>query len=449
MTSKNRTMHLGAFLYAVGHHAGGWRYPDNEISSLLDLEYYKKVATIAEKGKFDLIFFADRLALPDRFGNNFDASVRYFAPFRLDPAILITAISAVTQRIGLAATASTSYNEPFAVARAFATIDHLSKGRSSWNVVTSTNDGEALNFSREEHFDHETRYERAQEFLEVVTRLWDSWEDNALVIDRDSGTYADPGKVHYLKHKGEFFQVNGPLNVPRPPQGRPVLIQAGSSDRGKDFAAQWAEIIFTAQPSLDAAREFYADINARAAQWNREPGSIKIMPGIMPIVGETEEEARRKEALLGELVHPLAGLSLLSDSMNYDLSVHDLDKPFPELTSARGNQSRQKLVAKLAREEGLTLRQLGKRFGASRSHRILAGTPQQIADSMEEWFEKLGCDGFNIMPPYLPGGLDEFVEMVVPELQKRGLFRDEYSGSTLRDHLGLRRPESVYQTPSV
>ncbi|ALS23899.1 LLM class flavin-dependent oxidoreductase [Paenibacillus naphthalenovorans] len=443
MKKSDKTLHLGAFLYAVGHHAGGWRYPDNEISSLLDLEYYKKVAGIAEKGKFDLIFFADRLAIPDRFGNNFNNSIRYFASFRLDPVALITALSAVTSRIGLVATASTSYNEPFAVARAYATIDHLSKGRAAWNVVTSTNDGEARNFGRDAHFDHATRYERAQEFIEVVTKLWDSWEDGALVINREEGVYGNPEKVRYVNHKGEFFQVKGPLNVPRAPQGRPVLVQAGSSERGRDFAARWAEVIFTAQPALEGAREFYKDINGRLAKFNREPGSVKIMPGVMPIIGETEAEAKRKEELLRELVHPLAGLSLLSDSMNQDLSQFDLDKPLPELDTMRGNQSRQKIVAQLAKEEGLTLAQLGKRFGASRSHRVLVGTPAQIADNFEEWLEKEACDGFNIMCPYLPGGLNEFVELVVPELQRRGIFRKEYTGVTLRDHFGLERPNPV------
>lgn len=437
-------MHLGAFIYAAGHHAGGWRYPDNELVDLLDLDYYKKIAKDAEKGKFDLIFFADRLAIPDRYQNNFDASIRHFAPFRLDPILLITAIASVTENIGLVATASTTYNDPFSIARSFATIDHLSAGRAAWNVVTSTNDGEAHNYSKQQHLDHAVRYERAQEFLEVVVKLWDSWEKDALVVDREKGIYSDPDKVHYVNHIGKFFNVKGPLNVPRPPQGRPVIVQAGSSERGREFAARWGEIIFTSQPEIEAAKDFYADIKSRTEKAGRNSSDIKILPGIMPIIGTTEKEAQEKEKLLRELVHPIAGLSLLSDSLNHDMSQYNLNEEFPELTSFKGNKSRQQLISKMAKEQNLTLAQLGKLFGASRSHRIIVGTPLQIAESMEKWFKEKACDGFNIMPPYLPNGLSDFVEQVVPILQKKGIFKEQYNGNNLRENLGLSEEFSYY-----
>lgn len=443
-TSPSKQMHLGAFLMSVGHHAAGWRFPGVDPANTMNFAYYKKLAQTAEAGKFDLIFFADRLAISDRFDNRFDTTVRYLAQARPEPISLLGALGAITEKIGLAATASTTYNEPFFLARAFATLDHLTGGRIAWNIVTSTNDGEALNFSKQEHLEHETRYGRAHEFLDVVTKLWDSWEDDALVLDKDNGIYADPSKVHYLHHKGDWFGVRGPLNVTRPPQGHPVLIQAGSSDTGRDFAAQTAEVIFSSQPQIAAAREFRNDIHARVLKYGRTPDSIKILPGVMPIIGATQAEAEEKLRHLEDLVHPLGGLALLSDSMNHDLSVYSLDEPLPELKEIRGNQSRYKLVQEMSKRDNLTLRQLGKRFGGSRSHRVVAGTAEQIADNFAEWFGSGACDGFNLMPAYLPESLTDFVEQVVPILQERGLFRREYEGDTLRQHLGLARPQNRF-----
>jgi len=442
-----RHMHMGAFLMGVGHHASAWRLAEADPSQLTRAGWYKALAQTAERGKFDYLFFADRLALSDRYGNDLQTSVRYLASPRLDPVALLGLLAGATSHIGLAATASTTFNDPYALARTFATLDHLSDGRIGWNIVTSTNDGEALNFSREPILDHEVRYRRAREFVELAVGLWDSWEDEALVHDKLNGEFADPDRVHYLDHSGEFFDVRGPLNVPRSPQGRPVLIQAGSSDTGQDFAASVADVIFTAQPNIEKAQDFYRVVNQRLLTQGRGAGSLKIMPGVMPFVGASRDEAQQRFAELEENVHPLAGLALLSDSMNHDLSVYPLDEPLPDVQNIRGNQSRFKLVQEVSQREGLTLRQLGKRFGGSRSHRVLTGTASQIADDLQEWFESRACDGFNVMPPYLPDSLTDFVDQVVPQLQRRGLFRTRYEGSTLREHLGLERPLSQFSVP--
>jgi FMN-dependent oxidoreductase (nitrilotriacetate monooxygenase family) len=440
----NRQLHLGAFLMGVGHHASAWRVAGVDPTNLTRPAYYKALAQTAERGKFDYVFFADRLALSDRYGNDLQTSVRYLTSPRLDPVALLGLLAGATSHIGLAATASTTFNDPYGLARTFATLDHLSEGRIGWNIVTSTNDGEALNFSRDPILDHEIRYRRAREFVELALGLWDSWEDGAFIHDKDKGEFANPDRVHYLNHSGEFFDVRGPLNVPRSPQGRPVLIQAGSSDTGQDFAASVADVIFTAQPDLAKAQAFYSNVNQRLIAQGREAGTLKIMPGVMPFVGRSREEAQERFAELEEKVHPLAGLALLSDSMNHDLSVYPLDEPLPDVKDIRGNQSRFKLVQEVSQREGLTLRQLGKRFGGSRSHRVLADTASNIADDLEQWFTTNACDGFNIMPPYLPGSLTDFVDHVVPELQRRGLFRREYQGTTLREHLGLTRPLSRF-----
>ncbi|NBB11876.1 LLM class flavin-dependent oxidoreductase [Pseudomonas sp. SLFW] len=436
----SRQLHLGAFLMGIGHHASAWRLPDAQPGNLTSPAYFKALAQTAERGKFDYLFFADRLALSDRFGNNLDASVHYLTSSRLDPVALLGLLAGATSHIGLAATASTTFNHPFTLARTFATLDHLSEGRIGWNIVTSTNDGEALNHSAEPILEHELRYRRAREFVELAIKLWDSWEDDPFIHDKVTGEFAHPERVHYLNHAGEFFNVRGPLNVPRSPQGHPVLIQAGSSDTGQGFAASVADVIFAAQPDLQKAKVFYETVNQRLLAQGRAAGSLKIMPGVMPFVGKSKDEAQARFAELEDNVHPLAGLALLSDSMNHDLSVYPLDEPLPEVKEIRGNQSRFKLVQELSQREGLTLRQLGKRFGGSRSHRVLAGTASEVADDLEQWFTERACDGFNIMPPYLPQSLDDFVNGVVPELQRRGLFRREYSGRTLREHLGLERP---------
>ncbi|GAA3401500.1 LLM class flavin-dependent oxidoreductase [Paenibacillus hodogayensis] len=439
-------LRLGVFLDAAGHYASAWRHPAAPTERFFRLEYYKHLAQTAERGKLDMVFFSDRYGIPDRYGDSFHATVKSLHSARLDPFTLIAALAGATERIGLAATVSTSFSEPFHVARQFASLDLLSGGRAAWNVVTSTSDNEARNFGGDRIPDHELRYERAREFLEVANGLWDSWEEDAFVFDKRAGLYAEADKVHYLHHRGRHFDVRGPLDVPRSPQGRPVLVQAGSSNTGRDFAAGAAEVVFTAQPSLEGARAFYADMKARAAAYGRSPDAIKVMPGMMPIVAATEAEAKETEALLAEFADPVAGLAILSDQINYDLSVHPLDGPVPELSEATGMQSRLQLVAKLMQSDSLTLRQLGRFYGGSRMHRKVVGTPVQIADFMEEWYKREACDGFNIMPPYLPDGLETFIDGVVPELQNRGLFRTEYEGATLREHLGLPRP--VFQARS-
>lgn len=438
--NRQKQLHLGVFMDAVGHYASAWRHPSTPTDRLFQLEHYRQLALTAERGKLDLVFFSDRYGIPDRYGDSYRATVRSLHSTHFDPFTLVTALAGVTSRIGLAATVSTSFTEPFLVARQFASLDLLSGGRAAWNVVTSTSDNEARNFSTERIADHELRYERAREFVEVANGLWDSWEEGALKLDKAAGVYADADKVHYLHHRGRHFAVRGPLDVPRTPQGRPVLIQAGASETGRDFAARYAEVVFSAQPSLAGAVSFYADMKARAAAYGRSPDAVQIMPGLMPIVAETEAEARETERLLADFADPVAGLAILSDQLNYDLSVHALDEPVPELPEASGMQSRLKLVAKLVQTDSLTLRQLGKFYGGSRMHRKVVGTPVQVADFLQEWFREKACDGFNIMPPYLPDGLDRFVDLVVPELQNRGLFRTEYEGVTLRGHLGLSLP---------
>jgi FMN-dependent oxidoreductase (nitrilotriacetate monooxygenase family) len=445
--SLNRQMHLGAFLFHVGHHVAAWRYPDTETDRLLDFEFYQEFAQTAERGKFDMIFLADVLAVVDRNQTN----IKHTVTIRPEPLTLLSFLSGVTHNIGLAATVSTTYHHPYNLAREFSTLDHLSGGRAAWNVVTSGRNEEAWNFSKEKHPEHSVRYERAKEFVEVVSSLWDSWEDEAIIADKESGIFADPDKVHYVNHKGNEFSVKGPLNLPRSPQGRPVIIQAGASETGQQLAAQTAEVIFTAWQTLKEAQLFYKNVKSLLASNGRSPDCLKIMPGIFPVIGATEDEAREKEAQLQELVLPAVGLSMLSVSLNVDLSKYPLDGPLPELPNLdhiNGGKSRFTLVSDMAKREGLTIRQLINRVTGARGHRTIYGTPIQIADQLEEWFVNQACDGFNIMPPYLPGGLEEFVNLVVPELQRRGLYRTEYTGTTLREHLGLAKPLNKFRSQS-
>jgi FMN-dependent oxidoreductase (nitrilotriacetate monooxygenase family) len=437
-------MHLGAFLFQVGHHVAAWRYPDTDAQGILNHEFYENFAKIAERGKFDMIFLADSLAIIDRY----KTSIEHTVTVRPEPLTLLAYLSGVTSRIGLAATVSTTYQEPYNLAREFSTLDHLSGGRAAWNVVTSGRDEEAHNFSKTKHPDHEQRYERALEFIDVVSSLWDSWEDDAIEANQDTGSFGDPQKVHTLQHQGKNFSVRGPLNLPRSPQGRPVIIQAGASVTGQHLAAQTAEVVFTAWQTLEEAQRFYKSVKTLAVEYGRSADDVKIMPGIFPVIGATEEEAKAKEALLQEQVLPAVGLSMLSASLNVDLTAYPLDGPLPELPELEqinGGKSRFQLVSDMARREGLTIRQLMYRVTGARGHRTIYGTPEQIADQLEEWFTQGACDGFNIMPPYLPGGLEEFVDNVIPELQRRGLFRTEYTGTTLREHLGLNRPASRFE----
>lgn len=434
------TMHLNAFLMGVGHHDAAWRHPRTNPERITDLGHFQELARTAERGRLDSLFLADGLTL---WGN-----ARYNAVGGFEPVTLLSALAASTEHIGLIATVSTTFNEPYHVAREFASLDHLSGGRAGWNIVTSGNVNEARNFGLDEHVAHGRRYERAHEFLEVAVKLWDSWHDDAVVIDRERGVYAEG--VRAIEHHGEHFRVAGPLNVQRSPQGHPLLVQAGSSEDGKEFAARHAEAVFTAQQTLADGQAFYADLKSRLTAYGRQHGDVKILPGICPVLGGTEREARALEDELTALQVPEYGLQQLSGMVGVDLSGLPLDGPLPQLpaeTDINGNKSRFTLVSELARRDGLSLRQLIARLGGGRGHRVFAGTPEQVADQLEEWFTQGAADGFNIMPPHLPGGLADFVDHVVPVLQRRGLFRTEYTGRTLREHYGIPRPAAV--SPAV
>ncbi len=435
-----RQLHLNAFLMATGHHVAGWRHPDVPRDAALDFAQYKRFAQTAERAAFDAVFLADSVGI--RSADTSAALHRTARVSNFEPLTLLSALAAATERIGLIATVSTTYNEPYHVARKFASLDHLSGGRAGWNVVTSSSESEAHNFNRDRHPDHALRYERAREFVGVVAGLWDSWEDDAFVQDAAAGRYFDPDRLHVLDHRGTHFQVRGPLNVARAPQGHPVIVQAGASEPGQALAAQTAEVVFTAQQSLSGARAFYAGIKDRLAQYGRHPDELKILPGVFAVVGESGAEAEEKLQQLQELIHPEVGVQLLSQVIGgFDLSGYPVDGPLPRgIPEPNGPKSRFRLVTSLGYDEGLTIRQLYQRIGTARGHWSIHGTASQVADQLQEWFEGGAADGFNLMPPTLPGGLDDFVRLVVPELRRRGLFRTAYAGRTLREHLGLRRP---------
>ncbi|MEV0358491.1 LLM class flavin-dependent oxidoreductase [Nocardia sp. NPDC050697] len=446
---RDDRMTLVAFMQAgsTSVYSGSWRHPATE-HGYLDASYYAKVGRQLEEGCFDLMFFDDRLAMPGIYGGSVAEAVRYGArPVKLDLSVVLGVLAQATSRIGLGATYSTTYYPPFHVARTFATLDHLSGGRAAWNVVTSVNDSEAQNFGVEAHLGHDERYDRADEFLEVVAGLWDTWEEGALLHDR-TGDFADPSKVHELNHSGRFFSARGPLTVPRTPQGRPVVIQAGSSGRGREFASRWAELIFTGDPGLEVAKSHYADQKARIDAAGRDPRSVKICPMAYAVVGETESHAReREEMLLHELVHPMASLTLLSELMNYDFSRHGIDDPVTDelIASVSGIRG---LVQNLREHLGrtVTLRDLaGHRATLLQGPRFV-GTGAQVAEQMAEWFHGDACDGFVLAATHMPGAFEDVTRMVVPHLQRAGLFRTKYEGSTLREHLGLPVPSASRST---
>ncbi|WGD28310.1 LLM class flavin-dependent oxidoreductase [Ancylobacter sp. WKF20] len=438
--ARRGQMKLNAFLHPTGHHIAAWRHPQATADAGVNFDHYVELARTAERGTFDAVFLADSAAVRDQNIDSASRVARYVVHF--EPLTLLSGIAAVTRHIGLIATATTTYNEPIHIARKFASLDHISKGRAGWNLVTSSGEVEAFNFSRDQHLAHADRYDRAREFAQVVTGLWDSWEDDAFVRDKASGHYFDPAKLHVLNHKGPHFAVRGPLNVARSPQGRPVLVQAGSSEAGKELAAATAEVIFTAAQTLDEARAFYADVKGRLARHGRAPDTLKILPGVSPIVGRTAEEADEKFAILQELIHPAVGLSLLSQMLGgVDLSGYPLDGPLPDLPESNAAKSRQKLLVDLARRENFSIRQLYQWIAGARGHWTIRGSAHDIADQLETWFVNEAADGFNVMPPYLPGGLDDFVDLVVPELRRRKLFREHYEGRTLRENLGLPYPK--------
>jgi len=439
---SNTQLKLGTLLSPMGFHVAAWRHPGAQIDAATDIRHYARIAQTAERGKFDLLFLADSAAQSVAHPS---ARKRMALVHPLEPLTLLSALATMTQSIGLVASVSTTYNEPYHVARKFASLDHISGGRAGWNVVTSANPEEAFNFGRDSHVEHADRYDRATEFTRVVRGLWDSWEDDAFTgADKEEGIYFDPAKVHVLDHRGKHFRVKGPLNVPRPPQGRPVLAQAGSSGPGRDLGAGMADVIFTAQLLFEDAKAFYDDIKSRARQLGRDPADLKIMPGIVPVIGRTQQEANDKYEALQSLIHPDVGLMLLSELLGgVDLTGYPIDGPLPKLTESNGSKSRLKLMSDLAEREQLSIRQLYMKAAGARGHLYVKGTPKQIADEIERWFTGGAADGFNIIPPYLPGALDDFVELVVPELQQRGLFRREYEGRTLRENLGIARPGSA------
>jgi FMN-dependent oxidoreductase (nitrilotriacetate monooxygenase family) len=438
MTRSTRQIKLGAFQMQTGHHIAAWRHPEAQADAPVNFRHYAELARRAEAAKFDAIFLADSVGVRNTDLASLSRTAR---SDHFEPLTLLSALAAVTEKIGLIATVSTTYNEPYHVARKFASLDHISGGRSGWNLVTSSGQGEAQNFNLDEHVEHARRYARAAEFHDVVLGLWDSWEDDAFLRDKPSGQYFDPAKLHPLHHRGEHFSVRGPLNVSRSPQGRPVVVQAGASPAGRDLAARTAEVIFVAHQTFDEAQAFYRDIKGRAVAYGRDPDDIKIMPGIFPVIGRTQAEAEDKFARLQDLIHPVVGVQLLSNMIGgFDLSGYPVDGPLPDLPETNGGKSRQQLLIDLARRDNLTIRQLYLRIAGARGHQQVVGTPQSVADQLQQWFEQDGADGFNIMSPWLPGGLDDFIELALPELRRRGLFRSEYEGATLRQHLGLARP---------
>ncbi|MFJ6098108.1 LLM class flavin-dependent oxidoreductase [Williamsia muralis] len=430
-----RTLHLNAFLMGVGHHEAAWRHPRTSEHEVLDVAHFVRLGQIAERGKLDSVFFADGLAVGPNIRRNTQAI--------FEPITLLSAIAGGTSKVGLIATASTGYNHPYTLARAFASLEHISGGRAGWNIVTSGQEQEALNFGYDSIPDHAGRYRRAQEFVDVVNRLWDSWEDDAVVLDVDNAIFADPERVHPINHVGEAFRVRGPLNSPRSPQGRPVLVQAGSSEDGKDLAARYAEVVFTAQRTIAEGQDFYRDLKRRLPRYGRGAEDLQILPGIVPFIGSTEKEARDLEREFTDLISPDYALGQLSNFFNVDLTGLPLDSrlpPLPPESEIQGHKSRSTLVRQLAASEDLTIRELIGRLGGGRGHRTITGTPEQIADDLIAWVDAGAADGFNVMPPYLPGGLEDFVDHVVPILQARGRFRDDYTASTLRGHYGIELP---------
>nr|WP_206916709.1 LLM class flavin-dependent oxidoreductase [Alicyclobacillus suci] len=432
MTTE-RQMHLNLFLTPFGHHESAWRHPATNVDNSLDFRHYRRLAELAENAKFDSIFLADRLSTSPQ-------AVVHGAVAGFEPLTLLSALAVVTSRIGLIGTVSTTFNEPFNLARRLASLDHLSHGRAGWNIVTSGTDAEAQNFGYDAILTHAKRYERATEFVDVATQLWDSWTERALIRDQESGVFVDATQVRELNYRGEHYSVRGPLNIPRSPQGRPLLVQAGSSEDGKAFAARYAEAVFTAQQSFADAKAFYTDLKARVRRAGRDLEGVKVLPGVCTVIGATESEAREKEEALHALTTPEHSLHQLSNRVGYDLSGCSLDEPLPDFVNPQhveGHRSRTQLIVDMARSEQLTIRQLLLRLAGGRGHKTIAGTPTQIADYMEAWFVEGAADGFNVMPQLMAGGLEDFVEYVVPELQRRGLFRTEYTGTTLREHYGL------------
>jgi len=440
-------LHFGAFLYTPGQHSAGWRHPDAVPQTDMHFPYYIEMARTAERGLIDTIFLQDTAAIGG------SGALDGTSPYRpsqgrqvwLEPTTLIAALAAVTNHIGLIATATTTYNEPYNIARRYATIDHISGGRAGWNLVTSQVEDEAGNFGLDKHVGHGDRYARAGEFYDVVAGLWDSWEADAFLYDKESGQYYDTDKLHFLRHEGEHFRVRGPLNVSRTPQGRPVVAQAGSSDVGRELAARSADLVFTAQLVIPEGQAFRNDIRARAERHGRNPDDIKILPGLMPVIGRTDAEAQEKYERLQSLIDDrlaLAALARLTGDL--DIYQYDPDGPLPPLPPSNAAKARQDLIVRMAKEDGLSIRQIGRYLGTTQGHRLLVGSPRTVADSMEEWLLAGAADGFNLLFPFFPAPLTDFVDLVVPEIQRRGIYRTEYEGRTLRENLGVSVPPNRF-----
>jgi alkanesulfonate monooxygenase len=439
MTQKK--LRLGAFMRPVSIHTAAWRYPGGTPDANFNLKALVKYAQTLERGKFDAFFMADHLAV---LNMPMDALKRSATVTSFDPLTLLPALAMATKHLGLIATASSTFEPAYTIARRFASLDHISEGRAGWNLVTTSNPDAALNFGMDDQMPHAERYARAREYFDVVTGLWDSWADDAFVRDVENGLYFDPSRLHVLDHKGKYLKVRGPLNIARPVQGWPVIVQAGASDAGRQLAAETAEMVFAAGGPIDGARAFYADVKGRAKKIGRNPDHIKILPGAFVVVGDTLDEAKEKRARLDGLVNYDSSIAAVSMALGVDARKFDPDKPLPDdIPETEASKSGRDRVIELGKRENLTVRQIAGRLGGYGGLGML-GTPSMIADQMEEWLLTEACDGFNVMFPYLPGGLDDFVDKVVPELQRRGLFRTEYEGTTLRENLGLPRPDNRF-----
>src|ERR1700716_523117 len=438
--STQRQLRLGAFMRPASLPTGAWRYPGAYPDANFNFGHLKRFAQRLEAAKFDAFFMADHMAV---LNMPMDALKRSHTATSFEPFTLLSALSQATEHIGLVATGSTTFDAPYHIARRFASLDHISGGRAGWNIVTTSNPDAARNFGMDDHTEHGERYRRAREFSDVVTGLWDSWADHAFVRDTESGIFFDPDKMHVLAHKGKYLSVRGPLNIARPARGGPVTVRAGASAPGRQLAAETAEAVFTAQSNLAAGREFYADVKNRMEKAGRAPDHMKILPACFVVVGDPLEAARAKRARADSLGNYANAIASLSIALGHDASKFDPDGPLPEIPESNASKSGRQRAIDLAAREKLTVRELAQRLGGY-SGLAMVGTPQSIADEMEEWLETNGSDGFTVMFPYLPGGLDDFVDRVVPELQRRGIFRRDYEGKTLRENLGLPRPKNRF-----
>ena len=446
MASKTHQIKLGMFLRPCGHHIASWRHPEAQADAGVNFDHFVRLAQTAERGLFDMLFSADS---PTVFTAEEEGLHRTHYVAWIEPFPLLTALSGLTKNIGLVCTASTSFEAPYAVARKFASLDLISGGRSGWNVVTTGNPVAAQNFGSEPHLPKGERYRKARKFTDLVLSLWDSWDEDAFVRDRASGVFFDRDKMHVLDHHGKYYDCRGPLNVARSPQGHPVIVQAGASEDGKDLAAETAEVVFTAHEEINSAQEFYTDVKGRLAKFGRDPDDLKIMPGLSVTVAPSQQEAQDKFQTLQDLIHPEIGIAVLSRKMGFDFREFPIDGPVPEIPQSNVLSSRVDTLVATARAEQLSIRQLYQRFASTRGHFSVVGTPADVADQMQEWFTNGAADGFNFMAPILPGGLDDFVNLVVPELQRRGLYRTCYEASTLRGNLGLKTPVSRYDKEKV